>query len=270
MVLSFAFAWWRIESCFWYGIIWDVVLVANKFEKDIFARKIILAGVFFAGAIVLLSTGCRYDGGLSKSRVNTPLSESQIARMGTPYNGTPTELELQDTFGNLALYSGRTKEDEDTGSLGRNSLFLRQRRADGTIVWRVLLTTGTQWREAPEDKGWSSMQVGALKGDFFVLSAKYSLDRRRLWLVCDAGHPLYMVVCSYNLETNVFKALIDGFSADEQPDGTILVRGKRTYLSDENGEPLGARWYNAYITPDGKIVRKGKLMTAEEFVVDEE
>lgn len=59
--------------------------------------------------------------------------------------------------------------------------------------------------------------------------------------------------------------LIDGDSADEQPDGTILVKGKKTYLSDEKGEPLGARWYDLWMTPDGKIVRKSQLLSADEL-----
>ena len=45
-------------------------------------------------------------------------------------------------------------------------------------------------------------------------------------------------------------------SEEEQEDGTILVRDKKTYLSDENGEPLGAAWYDVWLTPDGKVVRK--------------
>ena len=60
------------------------------------------------------------------------------------------------------------------------------------------------------------------------------------------------------------RVLIDGDTADEQPDGTILAKNKKTYLFDDNGEPLGARFYDAWITADGKVVRKGKLKTAEE------
>ena len=41
--------------------------------------------------------------------------------------------------------------------------------------------------------------------------------------------------------------------------------GKKTYLSDENGEPLGARWYDLWMTPDGKVVRKGRLWSADEL-----
>ena len=71
-------------------------------------------------------------------------------------------------------------------------------------------------------------------------------------------------ICSYDLYNRTFRVLIDGDTANVQPDGTILVKNKKTYLSDENGEPLGARWYDVWINPDGEIVRKGKLKTAEE------
>ena len=57
---------------------------------------------------------------------------------------------------------------------------------------------------------------------------------------------------------------VDGYTAKEQPDGTIFVADKKMYLTDENGEPLGARWYDLWMTPEGKIVRKGKLRSADE------
>jgi hypothetical protein len=65
----------------------------------------------------------------------------------------------------------------------------------------------------------------------------------------------------------MLRVLIDGDTAKEQPDGTILVRGK---LNDENGESLGARWCDVWITPEGKIVRKGKLMTIDEMIKEAE
>ena len=60
--------------------------------------------------------------------------------------------------------------------------------------------------------------------------------------------------------------LTDGSAIDEQPDGTIIVRDKKTYLDDENGESLGARWRDIWMTLDGKIIRRGKLMTCEEVL----
>ena len=41
-----------------------------------------------------------------------------------------------------------------------------------------------------------------------------------------------------------------------QPDGTILVKNKKTYLQDEKGNPIGAAWHDEWIAPDGKAVRK--------------
>lgn len=79
-----------------------------------------------------------------------------------------------------------------------------------------------------------------------------------MWLVCDTHTSLHSVVCSYDAQDNVLKVLIDGDTADEQPDGTILVTGKKVYLQDENGEPDGAGLCDVWITPDGKIVRKSK------------
>ncbi len=33
---------------------------------------------------------------------------------------------------------------------------------------------------------------------------------------------------------------------------------KKTYLVDEDGNPLCAAWYDAWIAPDGKVVRKSE------------
>ena len=113
---------------------------------------------------------------------------------------------------------------------------------------------------------WCSSQSSDLKNDFYIMRAKFGLDRRHLWLVCNTHIPVWNVACSYDAQENEFRALIDGDDAEDQPDGTILVRGKKTYLSDENGEPLGARWYDVWLKPNGEIVRRGKLMTLEELL----
>jgi hypothetical protein len=113
---------------------------------------------------------------------------------------------------------------------------------------------------------WCSSQSSWLKDHFYIMAAKFGLDRHHLWLVCNTHIPLWNVACSYDVQTDEFRALIDGDDAIEQPDGTILVKGKKTYLSDANGEPLGARWYDAWINTNGEIVRKGKLMTIEEMM----
>ena len=37
---------------------------------------------------------------------------------------------------------------------------------------------------------------------------------------------------------------------------------------DENGEPLGARWYDLWMTPNGEVVRKGRLLSADELATE--
>ena len=87
---------------------------------------------------------------------------------------------------------------------------------------------------------------------------------RARWFVCNPHASACGVVCSYDVHTRTFRVLVGGDAADEQPDGTILAKNKKTCLFDDNGEPLGARFEDAWINPDGEVVRKGKLKTAEE------
>lgn len=237
---------------------------------------------FFCVLLMALavSSGCRYDQPVfvgnenNDVSANVPLFSADRAVLpGTPYKAAPENAELLDTLDNLELYSGETIDDVASNKMRvngddpyHNSLFLRRRRTDGTDEWRVLLTTGSNWREATGMSDWCSSQSSCLKAHFDIMRAKFGLDRRHLWLVCDTGIPFWKVACSYDVQANEFRALIDGDTADEQPDGTILVRGKKTYLSDENGEPLGARWYDVWIKPNGEIVRRGKLMTLEELL----
>lgn len=237
-----------------------------------FTRKIISVGVIFAGAIVLLSAVCRYGGDWSKSWVNTPLSESQLRMLGTPYWGVPKNMELLSKLGDLALFAGETIEDssynEYRNSDMRKSLFLRVRRLNETEKWRILLTTDSNWREYEGMSEWQSFQVQSVMSCFCVRKASFSLDGRHIWLVCESNFAVCVcLVCSYDVQANMLRVLIDGDTAKEQPDGTILVRGK---LNDENGESLGARWCDVWITPEGKIVRKGKLMTIDEMIKEAE
>ena len=57
----------------------------------------------------------------------------------------------------------------------------------------------------------------------------------------------------------------DGDTMDEQPDGTILIKNRKTYLQDEKGVSLGAAWYDEWIAPDGKVVRKSKPIPMSEM-----
>ena len=102
---------------------------------------------------------------------------------------------------------------------------------------------------------WDSSQSSWLKKHFYIMGAKFGLDKRHLWLVCNTDIPLWNVVCSYNVQTDEFRALIDGEAPEEQPDGTILVHGKKSYPNDD----LGAAWRDVWITSEGKIVREGEI-----------
>ena len=209
--------------------------------------------------------GCRYErsGETAASVSNEWASLTALACVAAP-----GPAELLDESGAFALFSGETAEDSAYNQTSRydsrNSLFLRRRRPDGAEEWRMLLTTGSGWREADGMGAWCSTHTRLVKGCFCVQGARFASDGRHLWLVCESNFATFRVICSYDTQANTLRVIIDGDTADEQPDGTILVKNTKTYLSDENGEPLGARWYDAWIAPDGKVVRKGKLKTAEE------
>ena len=195
-----------------------------------------------------------------------PFSEARMVLPGSPCVAAPVKVKLLHESSTLALFSGETAEDTafneahkmEWNFRGHNSLFLRRRRADGTDEWWLLLTTGTKWRAADGMDRWDSSQAAEVKEHFEIRKASFALDRRHLWLVCNTHTSLYSVVCSYDAQDNVLNVLIDGDTADEQSDGTILVTGKKVYLQDENGEPDGAGLCDVWITPDGKIVRKSK------------
>ena len=65
----------------------------------------------------------------------------------------------------------------------------------------------------------------------------------------------FSVVCSYDVQDRIFRALIDGADVEDAADGTILVKDKKFYPDDDRG----AAWHDVWITPDGEIVRKGKI-----------
>ena len=212
-----------------------------------------------------VATGCRHvpDGDMKSAAM---FSGDRTVLPGSPCVAVPAKAELLHEASAVALFSGETAEDTafneadatERDYRSHNSLFLRRRRPDGKDEWRLLLTTGSDWRAADGMDRWDSSQAGEVRGHFEIRKASFGLDGRHLWLVCDTHTSLYSVVCSYDAQDNVLKVLIDGDTADEQPDGTILVTGKKVYLQDENGEPDGAGLCDVWITPDGKIVRKSK------------
>ena len=199
------------------------------------------------------------------ARSVTQSSDEKMSLLELPCAAAPGEAELLNEKGELALFAGETAEDSAFNKAGqesnpdfynfRNSLFLRRRRADGTDEWRVLLTTGSDWRVHDGMGKWCSGQADDLRRCFFVDKASFSSDGRHLWLVCDTHTSTYHVVCSYDVYDRTFRVLIDGYTAIEEPDGTILVKDKKFYPGDD----LGAAWHDVWITPDGKVVRESKI-----------
>lgn len=183
----------------------------------------------------------------------------RIATLGTLYEAEPENAELLYESGDVSLFAGETDTDiafnAETDWESRNSLFLKRSNADGSAEWRLLLTTGSDWHEAAGMDEWCSFMAGDVKRCFLVSKASFSSDGRHLWLVCNPHTSLYYVACSYDVYDHTLRVLIDGDTADEQPDGTILVKNKKFYPNDD----LGAAWHDVWITPDGTIVRKGPI-----------
>lgn len=202
------------------------------------------------------------------------LSEERLASLGSPYAEEPKDAKLLNEYGDLALFSGETEADVVHNAEGenkegwgiRNSLFLRRHMAGGKDEWRLVLTSGSDWKKADGMGEFGRIWVDDIRSCLNVERASLTRDGRTLWMVCNPPCSYWFdVVCRFDLRENTLAVLTDGDSADEQPDGTILVKGKKTYLSDENGEPLGAGWYDLWMTPDGKVVRKGRLWSADEL-----
>ena len=206
--------------------------------------------------------GCKYDGG---GGVAAAESEKWPTLTRLPCVVAPGKAELLDESGSLALFSGETAEDSTSNNEEReehpefpsfrNSLFLRRRVVDGSYEWRLILTTGSDWR-IPDGLGrWCSAQTESLKRNFFVRKACFASDGRHLWLVCDTCAYTFAVICSYDVQDRIFRALIDGDDVEDAADGTILVKDKKFYPDDDRG----AAWHDVWITPDGKIVREGEI-----------
>ena len=229
--------------------------------------------VLFLVAALAIVAGCKDE---CDAKSVGPLSVAKAALLELPCVVEPGKAELLDECETLALFAGETAEDtafneeerEVHPSLPslRNSLFLRRRMADGSYQWQVLLTTDSDWRAHDGMDKWCSSQADDLKSCFFVDKASFASDGRHLWLVCNPQTCTFHLVCSYDFHDRTFRVLIDGYTAIEEPDGTIRVEDKKIYLQDKNGEPLGAAWYDVWISPDGTIVRKSdKLLKASDL-----
>lgn len=207
-----------------------------------------------AFVVAIIVCGCRYR------RVNLP---------GMPYAAAPENAELLYKVDDLALFAGKTESDiafnNSNDWLQRNSLFMRRRMGSGREEWRLIMTAEGDWKLAEGMGEWCNDRAEDARRDFCVMKARLSKDRQSVWMVCDPHTSTYSIVCRLDLNTNTFRVLMDGDTAEEQPDGTILVKGKKTYLNDENGESLGAAWYDLWMTPDGKVIRKTKPLTADQL-----
>ena len=166
------------------------------------------------GVVLTVVAGCKYER-VGESVAAVSGARPTLTRL--PCVAAPGNAELLDAAGALALFVGETAEDTDSNKARdanpdrpyRNSLFLRRRKADGTDEWRVLLTTGSNWREATGMSEWCSSESCWLKNHFNMKDAKFASDRRHLWLICNTDIPLWDVVCSYDVKKDEFRVLID-------------------------------------------------------------
>ena len=202
------------------------------------------------------------------------LSEERLASLGTPYAAEPKEAKLLNEYGDLALFSGETEADvafnteatQNGNWSRRNSLFLLKRTKEGPNTWRLLLTSGGDWKDTDGMGEWDKNMANEIRKCFNIIRASLSRDGRYVWMVYNLYIPLYDVVCRFDLSENTLCVLTDGDSADEEPDGTIWVLNKKIYLYDKNGEPDGAAWIEEWITPDGEVVRKGEPKRAADVL----
>ena len=192
------------------------------------------------------------------------LSEERLASLGTVYESEPNETKLLNEYGNFALFSGETEADVAFNAAPergkdcyyRNSLFVRRRTANGKTEWRLLLTSGSDWKEADGMGEWGRIWVGDIRKCFNVVNASLTRAGRTVWMSCNPPCSAWFdVVCRFDLRENTLAVLIDGDEADEEEDGTIRVKGKKFYPNDDRG----AAWHDVWITPNGKIVREGKI-----------
>ena len=204
----------------------------------------------------------------------TRFSEERLASPGSPYHAEPKNAKLLHEYGGLALFAGETEADvafnaapkrKDDG--WRNSLFLRRSTANGKVEWRLMLTTGCDWKDDDGMGEWAKNWAGDIRNCLNVVRARLSRDGRYVWMVCNPPISFeYDIVCRFDLRENSLRVLTDGDSADEEPDGTIWVLNKKIYLYGKNEEPGGAAWIEEWITTDGEVVRKGEPKRQEDVL----
>ena len=110
-------------------------------------------------------------------------SEERLASFGTPYAAEPTDAKLLNVYGDFALFSGETEADvaanqSDENTWHRNSLFLRRRTTNGKTEWRLILTSGSDWKDADGMGEWGKMQASDVRSCYNVVNASLSKDGR--------------------------------------------------------------------------------------------
>lgn len=219
-----------------------------KTPANLFSVEVVMA------ALAVLGGGCVGWGGGGVG------ADVRAVPAGEAYVGTPGRLEELNELGEWALYAGETEEDaafvaaevekDPEMALPRNSLFLRRPAADGVPEWRVVLTSGAEWRA----EGMSDWMEEEFRARLHVLDARFSADRRRILLVLDPHTHAWFAVCTYDWRAKVLRFLSDGGGIDELPDGTLLVKEVKTYRRDANGESLGAVWEDKVFAADGRAI----------------
>ena len=136
--------------------------------------------ILFVAALAVVA-GCKYD---QVGETIARASNEWTALTGLPCVEAPGNAELLDESGTLALFSGETAEDsafrnDPSYDGNRNSLFLRHRTVNGTYQWRLILTTGSNWRAPDGMDQWSASQTHWIKNCFRVLKARFAADGRR-------------------------------------------------------------------------------------------
>ena len=114
------------------------------------------------------------------------LSLPDAARSGSLYAAEPNEAELLNEYGDFALFSGETESDvafnaeqgKEWYRHHRNSLFVRRRTASGKDEWRLILTSGSDWKEADGMSKWGKMWASSVRSGYSVVKASLSKDGR--------------------------------------------------------------------------------------------
>ncbi len=152
--------------------------------------------VFFAVAAVIVFGGCGFVAGDCAAR-EAAFSSECGALPGIPYRATPLDAQILYESGEFALFAGETVSDtehndaegnvhEESSQLLRNSLFLRRTLDNGKYEWRLLLTTGGDWRDAEPSDTWALSHSANLRCQFLIYGACISSDGRYIWMICNS------------------------------------------------------------------------------------